>query len=316
MNRPDDSILQLDQLANVQRHADRLLREASAYGRFPTPIDDLMAAAKLVVVEDEILDATLLARFVSKLKSGLATVKSAFSKVLGLFESHDRLVVIDKNIPRPKLPFVKLHEAGHGTMPHQSRVYALMHDCEQTLDPDITDLFEREANVFASETLFQGKLFAEEAHAQAFSMKVPISLAKKFGASNYSAFRRYVTTNPSTCCLLVLEPVTYDLSGRLNIVVRRVVVSKSFHSMYDSNTLFQDIAAGHPISSAVPIGKRMVFPHEVLLNDRNGQQRKCMVEAFDTKHQILILIRDLGITKGASIAVPGSTDFEVVFQKL
>ena len=45
MTRPDDSLLDPDQLANVQRHADRLLQEASATGRFPTPIDDLMAAA-------------------------------------------------------------------------------------------------------------------------------------------------------------------------------------------------------------------------------------------------------------------------------
>lgn len=37
------------------------------------------------------------------------------SKVFGLFEANDRLVVIDKNVPKPKKPFVKLHEAGHGS---------------------------------------------------------------------------------------------------------------------------------------------------------------------------------------------------------
>lgn len=51
--------------------------------------------------------------------------------------------------------------------------YKLIHDCEKTLDADITDLFEREANVFTSEVLFQGDLFAEEAHGHDFGLKVP-----------------------------------------------------------------------------------------------------------------------------------------------
>ena len=136
---------------------------------------------------------------------GKAMLKSALSKVLGLFEPYDRLVMIDKTVPTPKKPFVKLHEAGHGFLPHQSGLFGLIHDCEKTLDPDITDLFEREANVFAVEVMFQGATFAAEAHADTFGMKVPMQLAKKYGASNYSAFRRYVTTNPAACCVIVLD---------------------------------------------------------------------------------------------------------------
>jgi Zn-dependent peptidase ImmA (M78 family) len=131
---------------------------------------------------------------------------SALSKIIGLFEPHDRLVMIDKQVPKAKKPFVKLHEAGHGFLPHQAGLFALIHDCEQTLDPDTTDLFEREANVFAVEALFQGTTFAEEAHSEEFGIKVPMRLAKKFGGSNYSAFRRYVGTNPGVCCVVVLEP--------------------------------------------------------------------------------------------------------------
>ena len=44
--KSDDSRLTQHQLTNVQRHADRLLREAGAYGRFPTPVDDLLAAVE------------------------------------------------------------------------------------------------------------------------------------------------------------------------------------------------------------------------------------------------------------------------------
>jgi Zn-dependent peptidase ImmA (M78 family) len=309
VTRPDDSVLDPAQLANVQRHADGLLRAASAHRRFPTPIDDLMDAAKLVIVSDEVLDDSFIQRFVRKAKAGakagVATIKSALSKVLGLFEANERLVVIDKFAPKPKVPFIKLHEAGHGTMPHQSKLYALMHDCEQTLHPDITDLFEREANVFASEVLFQGEVFSEEAHGQSFNIKVPMDLARKFGASHYSTFRRYVTTNSLACCLAVLEPGELDEEGRSFNRVRRVVASKSFDAIYDSLSLTAEVKGDHPLASALPFArKRMSADREVILIDRNGDERICVAAAFDTKHHVLVLVRDVARRTRSGIVVP------------
>ena len=306
MTRPDDSFLDAHQLATVQRHADRLLREASALGHFPTPVDDLLAAAKLTVVDDEVLNENLLQQFIKKAKASAAAIKSALSKVLGLFEAYDRLVVIDKEAPKPRKPFIKLHEAGHGSLPHQSKIYRLMHDCEQTLDPEIADLFEREANVFASEVLFQGEVFSQEAHDQSFGIKVPIALARKFGASNYSTFRRYVITNPCACCVVVLEPPDYELDGRFSAEVRRVVMSKSFQTIYDGKILCKTVTGEHPLVAAMPSrGKRMAFDREIVLVDRNRDERLCMAEAFHTGHQTLVLIRDVGRRSRSGIIVPG-----------
>ena len=305
MTRPDDSLLSPSQLATVRRHADRLLRKASAHSRFPTPIDDLMDAAKLTIVDDEVPNESRLRQFVRKAKSGFATVKSALSKVLGLFESHDRLVVIDKNTPKPRKPFIKLHEAGHGSLPHQSKVYRLIHDCEKTLDAEITDLFEKEANVFASEVLFQGEVFAKEAQELDFGIKTPIALARKFGASNYATFRRFVTTNPCACCVVVLEPPDYDSEGKLSADVRRVVMSKSFATIYEDKRLCATVTGDHPLVPVVPVnGRRMIFEQEILLMDRNHEERVCIAEAFNTTHQILVLIRDAGFRRQAGIVIP------------
>jgi hypothetical protein len=307
MTRPDDSLLDPRQFDNVQRHADGLLREASAIGRFPTPIDDLMAAAKLIVVDDEVLGDGMLQQFIKKAKAGLGTIKSALSKVLGLFEANDRLVVIDRNAPKPRVPFIKLHEAGHGTMPHQSKLYRLMHDCEKTLDPEIADLFEREANVFASEVLFQGEAFSDEAHGQAFSIKVPMRLAKKYGGSNYATFRRYIVTSPHVCCVVVLEQPTYT-AGHFSAEVRRVVASRSFQTIYDPNILCATVNDSHPLGSVVPLnGKRMSFDREIALLDRNSDPRICIAEAFNTMHQILILLRDVGRRTRTGIVLPTRT---------
>lgn len=315
MSRPDDSLLDPHQLANVQVHADRLLKAASAHGRFPTPIDDLIAAAKLTVVEDEVLDDNFMRRFLQKTKVSVASLKSALSKILGLFETHDRLVLIDKNTPRPRVPFVKLHEAGHGTLPHQKKAYSLIQDCEKTLDPDTTDLFEREANVFASEALFQGQVFASEAHAYDFGMKVPIKLAKKYGASNYAAFRRYVNTNPHTCCLVVLEPLIESEDGASFASVRRVIASPTFNVIYDPRTLLAPVKVGHPLRPLIP-RRRMVYPRELVLKDRNFEERECLGESFNTKHQVLVLIRDMGPVNRKSIILPGSSDFKVIRHRL
>ncbi len=312
--KQDDSALTAQQLANVQRHADRLLREASAYGRFPTPVDDLLAAAKLTVVDDVLLDEGLLRRFLRKATAaGMATLKSALSKVIGLFEPSDRLVLIDKDLPRARRPFVKLHEARHGSLPHQSRMYALIHDCAQTLDPDTTDLFEREANVFASEVMFQRDAFGPQAHDQAFGIKVPMGLAKKFGASNYATFRRYVGTNPRACCLIVLEPVQ-AFGFQFSVDVRRIIASQSFNAIYDARTFGSSIDQTHALAAAVPIGKRMIYPRQVVLTDRNGDRRECTVEAFDTTHQILVLVLD---TKPyvRSVFVPKLADIMAIFRK-
>ena len=305
MTRPDDSLLDPHQLANVQGHADRLLQEASAIGRFPTPIDDLMAAAKLTIVDDEVLNENFLQQFIKKAKAGVATIKSALTKVLGLFEANDRFVVIDRDAPKPRVPFIKLHEAGHGTMPHQTKLYKIMHDCEQTLAPEIADLFEREANVFASEVLFQGEGFSEEAHAQGFSIKVPMNLAKRYGGSNYATFRRYVTTSPHACCVVVLEQLLYGVAAGFSAEVRRVIVSKSFAQIFDASTLAAAITPAHPLAPSLPSkGRRMSFQREIVLTDRNHDERICSAEAFNTKHQILVLVRDLGFKKSSTIVLP------------
>lgn len=133
--RPDDSLLDSQQLAVARRHVDLLLRDAAALGRFPTPIDDILEAANLTVVDNEELDEGLLHQFLSKAKSGIANIKSALSKILGMFESNDRLVFIDRNAPKPRIPFIKLHEAGHGRLPHQCKMYKLVYDCELSSTP-------------------------------------------------------------------------------------------------------------------------------------------------------------------------------------
>ena len=172
-----------------------------------------MAAAKLTVVDDELLDEDLLRRFMKKAKSGLASIKSALSKVLGLFEANDRLVVIDKEAPKPRSPSSSSTKPGMARCPIMSKVYPLIHDCEKTLTPKSPTSSSGKPTYSLPKRSSRARYFAKEAQQLAFGVKAPIALAKKFGSSNYSAFRRYVITNGDACCVVVLEPAVRH-SGR------------------------------------------------------------------------------------------------------
>src|SRR3546814_10163766 len=75
-----------------------------------------------------------------------------------------------------------------------------------TLDTFIKAQFEREANVFASEVLFQMDIFAEEAGDLTFGMAAPLQLAKRYGASVYATARRYVMASDRVCAVLIFNP--------------------------------------------------------------------------------------------------------------
>jgi hypothetical protein len=51
-------------------------------------------------------------------------------------------------------------------------------------------------------------------------------------------------------------------------------------------------------------GKRMSFQREIVLLDRNGDERLCNAEAFYTGHQTLILIKDVAARTRSGIILP------------
>ena len=49
--------------------------------------------------------------------------------------------------------------------------------------------------------------------------------------------------------------------------------------------------------------KKMTFDREIVFKDRNGDERLCIAEALETKHQVPVLIRDIGPRTPAGIVV-------------
>lgn len=291
MRRPDDSSLTRSQLAKIRSEAERALRDAGVFGVLPTPVEEVMRVAGLREVEEDLDNPGFLSKFVDRAEKAGQAIKRALSKVLGLFHASDSLVFIDRTLIAVKQRFVQLHETAHGFLAWQRPMYAIVQDCEKALDPDTADLFDREANVFASEVLFQIDTFRDQADELPFSMRTPLALAKKFNASVYASVRQYVSKNRRACAVLVLNPPVPVPERGFRADLRRPVQSESFTALFGAYAWREYYTPDGEIGALVPVGYRKSSGARQLgLRDGNGTLHECVAEAFSNTIQVFILI--------------------------
>jgi uncharacterized protein DUF955 len=289
----------------IRREARLALERAGALGRFPTPVADIMVVARVQEVEEDLLNETgFLAKMRKKAGAGL---RSALTKVLGLFDAREGLVFIDRQMQRVKQTFVRLHEAAHGYLGWQRRMYAVVEDCERSLDPEVAELFDREANVFASEVLFQNDAFSEEAAGFDFGIMTPVKLSRKYGASIYSSVRQYVSKNYRTCAVLVVNPPELISGDGFRATLRRVVTSDTFKAQFSACQWQESFTPDDAIGRMIPIGKRRASGQRRLeLVDDNGDRHNCVAEAFTQTHQVFVLIHVVQALKATTVLMPGA----------
>jgi len=277
------------------------LKEADALGQFPTPVSDIMLAADVHEVEEDVLNEG----FVAKLRKEVGgALRKALTKVMGLFDARTRLVFIDRSLYAVKQTFIKLHETAHGFLKWQRDMYAIVEDCEQNLDPDVADLFDREANVFASEVLFQLDGFITEANDHEFGIFTPVRISKKYGASIYSSVRQYVSKNHRACAVIVLNPPVLQEGVGFRAQLRRSVSSPSFTEIFGELILPDYFTPDDKIGAMIPIGGRKASnKREITLTDKNGVEHECVGEAFTQTHQVFILILSVKAHTSTTILV-------------
>jgi IrrE N-terminal-like domain len=291
--KQDDSILPAESEREVAKYADLLLRKAEAVGRFPTPVADLVSAAKLEIARESALERigldALYRRLPNALKLTPDVLKRAASKVLGLLHRPDRMIHLDPTLHPKRKTYITIHEVGHEFLPHQRSTFKILEDSDSELDSETQDLYEREANVFASEVLFQGARFAREAADSHLGIKVPVELSKKYGPSVYSAARRYVSTHAAPCALIVFDPAVELIGVGPVIQLRRIVPSRTFRRQFGDLSLNDTWGEGTFFFKHKPRNK-FTAPVTCSIVDVNGDKQTCTVEAFDTTHHILFLM--------------------------
>lgn len=305
--KPDDSGLDPDELRAVEERARRLLDRSSAWGRFPTPVEDILTVARLQVAASSAFDPAGIVMYIRKRTSDAARfLKSAISKVFGIYDADEQTIHIDDTVGRTKQNFLKLHETGHHEIPAHRKLFRFFQDCEQTLSPEVADLFEREANNFARYALFQGDGHARLAADCEMSIRTPINLARKFGASVYASAREFARKNHRACVVYVLEPIEYVAGTGAQAIVRRVEPSPAFELRF-GRPQEAVITLDHFLGPVLPLGRKMTRPTTLSLLDRNGVAHECVAEAFDTKWNVIVLLYPTAAMTRPTIIMPSST---------
>jgi Zn-dependent peptidase ImmA (M78 family) len=303
--KPDDSSVSPEDLLKIRQQALKALREAGALNLFPTPVADVMAAAKIIVAEENVLNESFLNKIRNNAIKFGKKLRSALEKVRGIFDTAARIVYIDHTLPSIKLVFLKLHETAHGVLAWQKDIYGVIEDCKKTLSPDVSEAFDREANVFASEVLFQLDAFQTEAADFKFGIKIPMQLSKKYGASIYSTIRRYVSTHNRCCAVLVLDPPVLTMGAGFAAQLRRKIISKSFAEFFGEFKCADFFTPDDEIGKMVPVGTRkMSRPVIMIFADQNGVKHECVAESFSNTYQVFILIHEIKALTQTVVLVP------------
>lgn len=185
----------------IRAHTERLLRQADAVDRWPTPVEDILAASKLEEVAESPFSASMIARAPEHLRHAVRLLKTG--KVRAVLDRRARVVHIDPSIDNAgRRHFVALHEVTHDLLPWQRELaYA---DNDASLSPSVRRTFEREANQGAAELFFQGPRFAKIAANYEIGIGAVDALHKHTGASLRATLRCYAETHRHALCGIVL----------------------------------------------------------------------------------------------------------------
>lgn len=274
---------------DVRREAARLLRDADVARRLPTPVEDLVAAAGLVRGSDEIFAEHVLARAPRELRDA---VQRLAGKVRAMLDRHEREIYVSPDITLVgRRNFQTLHEVGHERLPWQERLaYA---DDDARLSTSTRIRFEREANEFASEVLFQSTFFTEVAGQYAIGMASVVELSEMFGASFHATFRRYATTHAAAVCGVVIE-CTPCSKTPLSYRRHEAFASDRWKSQFPDPVSWPTVLAqpAFPFLSAAPQARLMPIaaPSEWTVNDGAGEAVPLRVELFSNSYRMLVLV--------------------------
>ena len=195
---PLDLPLQPGEIELIRKHALALIREADADGVFPTPLDQLMAVAKLVYAGE----ITLTLEEQRSLRRSLgAAFDRVMSSVRGLFTFGSREIWLAEDLHPLQRRFVHAHEIGHHILPIHKEIAYL--DNWETMNKDLRNACEREANQASIEILAQGDRLRAMADDSEFGRNIVEELSSRSGISLQATARRLGETSQRTVCTVI-----------------------------------------------------------------------------------------------------------------
>lgn len=263
------------------------LSKSNSFGVFPTPVDKILTFADLKVnsgVDLSQIPKNFLA------KSGL-WLDRGIAKIRGALDRREKVIYLDLRQSDSKKRFVKLHEAGHELCSWQGRLHDFL-DTDETLDHDTKELFEAEANFFASASLFQLDVFNDRMAELPLELASVIQLSKTFGSSIHAALRRYVEKSFKRCALLVLTVDRPTMYGTSRLLIRNYFQSSTFSEHFGTINWGSELDLDNQIFNDF-LSKRKFFKSEFTITTE-VDSIDCQYHYFYNGYNIFVLMHPKG----------------------
>lgn len=281
-------IQRLDSEEEITDIAEQILQNAGVTGMLPTPIDKLLEAEKITCVANlDHLEESFLSGLRKKTRQGF---RLAIQKVRGIADLREQVVYVGTNANgyNGRTRFVQGHELGHQVLPWHHVDLAYFDDNE-SLSPRVQDEFEREANLFSAEVIFQGDRFREIALDYQASLDAIFTLADMHGASRQATLWRYVEAQDEKIAVAQYYPSNaLDTHGERVLQLWKTIPSEKFNNKYNDIELPDRIRSGHPWVAARELGE--FVRGDVTLNC-GGIPVTFHWEAFWNNYALLVFLR-------------------------
>ena len=262
-----------------------ILKSSKSLDIFPTPVDQIVEYCELTLSNKN--GFHIPHNYIAK---NVDAFRRMMSKILGALDREEKEIYIDPTLPSVRQNFIKLHEVAHNVIPWQREVK--YQDDEYTLDPDIKEQFEAEANYFASAMLFQLKRFEDEMNKLPLEIGSAIALAKKFGGSNHSAIRRYAEVCKKRCALIVLEDKERK-GNRYTLDLRNSFQSSPFIKEFGEISFPLKLDTNFPFILDYSKKRRFHKEGTIHLTTKNGVE-EFSYHYFNNSYNVFVLIIPFG----------------------
>lgn len=162
---------------------------------------------------------------------------------------------------------------------------------KKSILPDVADLFDREAQVFASIVLFQNGGFSRDAEKLEFGLQTAVDLSDKYGASIYSSIWEFAAKNSRACVVLVTTPPEMCPGDGFRARLIHKIPSPNFIAEFGEPMFPRHITPDHDIGQLLPIapcsGSDKIT---VSISNSNGDMFECIAESYSNSHQVFVLI--------------------------
>lgn len=275
----NDRRLEPQELKLIRDYSVELLREAEALGEFPTPLDRLMDVAKLVYAGEITLSPgqrrSLWSRFGDNLDRAMRHLR-------GVLSYEERSIWLADDLHPRKRRFVHAHEIGHHVLPFHKQIAYL--DNWETMDGELRDACEREANQAAIELLAQGDRMREMADDSKLSSFLLQSLSSQTQISLEATARRISEDSKRLRCTVI----SYRAKGSGALMPPHFYPSVGFEQR------FRWTAGRAPravLRQALAVAAAQCASQELQTTDVHGRAVLLRCETLDTPYARIGLVR-------------------------